>query len=150
MSFTHRLALFLLGFTFIHTVNGKFPHCQFHWEMQQARRDCQTQLQQQTPASTGCRGEWESVSCWQSAAVNETVTLPCPSSLLHLFGKNGVLSRNCTENGWSDVYPAITIACWSNNTDEPSEVSSASVCHLLYEVMFVLMIGDLERIRFVF
>ncbi|XP_038588272.1 vasoactive intestinal polypeptide receptor 2-like [Micropterus salmoides] len=131
MSFTHRLALFLLGFTFIHTVNGKFPHCQFHWEMQQARRDCQTQLQQQTPASTGCRGEWESVSCWQSAAVNETVTLPCPSSLLHLFGKNGVLSRNCTENGWSDVYPAITIACWSNNTDEPSELVFYKVVKIL-------------------
>ncbi|XP_070709029.1 vasoactive intestinal polypeptide receptor 2-like [Pempheris klunzingeri] len=122
MSFTHRLALLLLGFTFIHTVNGKFPNCQFHWEMQRARTDCRTQLQQQTPASTGCPGEWDNVLCWQSAAVGEVVTLPCPSPLLHLFGKHGNLSRNCTEGGWSAVFPGVAIACWSNNTDEPSEL----------------------------
>uniref|UniRef100_A0A3Q3WJ89 Uncharacterized protein n=1 Tax=Mola mola TaxID=94237 RepID=A0A3Q3WJ89_MOLML len=66
-----------------------FPHCQFQWEMQRARRECQTQLQRETPAGTGCRGEWDNVSCWQSAAVGEVMTLPCPSPLLHLFGKNG-------------------------------------------------------------
>lgn len=38
---------------------------------------------------SGCRGEWDNVSCWQSAAVGEVMTLPCPSPLLHLFGKNG-------------------------------------------------------------
>lgn len=38
---------------------------------------------------SGCRGEWDNVSCWQSAAVGEVTTLPCPSPLLHLFGKNG-------------------------------------------------------------
>lgn len=38
---------------------------------------------------SGCRGEWDNVSCWQSAAVGEVTTLPCPSPLLHLFGKHG-------------------------------------------------------------
>ncbi|XP_049421973.1 vasoactive intestinal polypeptide receptor 2-like [Epinephelus fuscoguttatus] len=95
MDFTHRLALLLLGFTFIHMVNGKFPHCQFHWEIQRAWRECQTQLQQQTPVSTGN------------------------------------LSRNCTEKGWSDVYPAIIIACWSNNTDEPNELVFYRVVRIL-------------------
>ncbi|XP_041670592.1 vasoactive intestinal polypeptide receptor 2-like isoform X3 [Cheilinus undulatus] len=70
----------------------------------------------------GCHGEWDNVSCWQSAAVGEVMTLPCPSPILHLFGKNGVISRNCTERGWSDVYPIITVACWPDDTDEPSEL----------------------------
>ncbi|XP_034718690.1 vasoactive intestinal polypeptide receptor 2-like [Etheostoma cragini] len=127
MAFTHRLALLLLGLTSTLTVHGKVPSCQFHWEMQRARRECQTQLKQQMPASTGCHGEWDNFSCWQSAAVGHVMTLPCPSPLLNLFGKNGNLSRNCTEKGWSDVYPVITVACWSNSTDEPSKVSSLSV-----------------------
>lgn len=36
----------------------------------------------------------------------------------------GNLSRTCTEAGWSDVYPAVVVACWSDDIDEPSEVSS--------------------------
>uniref|UniRef100_A0A7N6AEY4 Vasoactive intestinal peptide receptor 2 n=1 Tax=Anabas testudineus TaxID=64144 RepID=A0A7N6AEY4_ANATE len=120
MSFTHRLALLLLCFNSIHTVNGKFPNCQFQWEMDRASKECWTQLQLQTPASTGCPGEWDNFLCWPSVAVGEVMTLPCPSLLQVLFGKDGNLKRNCTDNGWSDVYPVITIACWSNNIDEPS------------------------------
>ncbi|XP_018534751.1 vasoactive intestinal polypeptide receptor 2 isoform X1 [Lates calcarifer] len=131
MSFTHRLVLLLLGFSSIHTVDGKFPNCQFRWELQRAERECWTQLQQQTPPSTGCHGEWDSASCWQNAVVGEVMTLPCPSPLQHLFGKNGNLSRNCTERGWSDVYPIITIACSSNNTDEPNEL-------VFYRVVMIL------------
>uniref|UniRef100_A0A3Q1JGV9 Vasoactive intestinal peptide receptor 2 n=1 Tax=Anabas testudineus TaxID=64144 RepID=A0A3Q1JGV9_ANATE len=56
----------------------------------------------------------------RNVAVGEVMTLPCPSLLQVLFGKDGNLKRNCTDNGWSDVYPVITIACWSNNIDEPS------------------------------
>lgn len=40
---------------------------------------------------------------------------------------SGNLNRNCTENGWSDVYPVINVACWSNDTAESAtEVSSAA------------------------
>lgn len=101
--------------------------------MQRAGRECHTLLllQQQTPASTGCHGEWNNVSCWQSAAVGEVMTLPCPSPILRLFGKNGNISRNCTERGWSDVYPAVTIACWSDITDEPGELVFYRVVRIL-------------------
>ncbi|XP_044196410.1 vasoactive intestinal polypeptide receptor 2-like [Thunnus albacares] len=129
MSFTHRLALLLLGFTLIHTVNGKFPHCQFIWEMQRAKNDCLTQLKLQN--STGCRGEWDNVFCWRNAEVNEVITLPCPSPVQLLFGKNGHLSRNCTERGWSDVYPVVNLVCWSNITDEPNELVFYRVVKIL-------------------
>ncbi|XP_023284259.1 vasoactive intestinal polypeptide receptor 2-like [Seriola lalandi dorsalis] len=133
MSFTHRLVVLLLGFSLHHTVDGKFPNCQFHWEIQRAERECRTQLQQQhtPPPTTGCRGEWGFASCWHNAAVGEVMTLPCPSPLLQLFGKNGNLSRNCTESGWSDVYPVITVACWSNDTGEPNELVFYRVVRIL-------------------
>ncbi|KAM8822859.1 vasoactive intestinal polypeptide receptor 2-like isoform 3-T4 [Spinachia spinachia] len=50
------------------------------------------------------------------------MTLPCPPPIFSLFGKNGNLSRTCTETGWSDVSPPLIIACWSNNTDEQGEL----------------------------
>ncbi|XP_034006595.1 vasoactive intestinal polypeptide receptor 2-like [Trematomus bernacchii] len=128
---SYTLALLLLGCSFIHTVNGKFPHCQFHWEMQRAKKECETLLQQQTAASTGCLGQWDNVSCWQSADFNEVRTLPCPSPILRLFGKNGNLSRNCTQRGWSDVYPVVSVACWSPPTDEPSELIFYRVVRIL-------------------
>nr|XP_019964839.1 PREDICTED: vasoactive intestinal polypeptide receptor 2-like [Paralichthys olivaceus] len=116
-------------------VDGKFPNCQFHWEIQRAERECRTQLQlQHTASSTGCHGQWYKVTCWQSAAFGEVMTLPCPSALIHVFGKNGNLSRNCTERGWSDVYPVIFTACGSNSTDDPSEVSQVLVSCTLSRV----------------
>uniref|UniRef100_A0A3B4WGI5 Vasoactive intestinal peptide receptor 2 n=1 Tax=Seriola lalandi dorsalis TaxID=1841481 RepID=A0A3B4WGI5_SERLL len=120
-------------FLWFRQVDGKFPNCQFHWEIQRAERECRTQLQQQhtPPPTTGCRGEWGFASCWHNAAVGEVMTLPCPSPLLQLFGKNGNLSRNCTESGWSDVYPVITVACWSNDTGEPNELVFYRVVRIL-------------------
>ncbi|MED6256878.1 hypothetical protein ATANTOWER_032251 [Ataeniobius toweri] len=132
MSFTHRLALLLLGFTLIHTVNGRFPHCWLYWEMERAREECQTQLQQQQmPDPAGCEGEWNNVSCWRGAAVGEVLTLPCPSPFLLLFGKNGNLSRTCTEKGWSSVYPDIGFACSSDISDEPKELVFYKVVQIL-------------------
>ncbi|CAF98740.1 unnamed protein product, partial [Tetraodon nigroviridis] len=119
--------------------------CQFHWEMERARRECQIQLQRESHANAGCRGEWDNVLCWQSAAVGEVTTLPCPSALQHLFGRNGPyrvlvsenlcalagnLSRTCTEAGWSDVQPDMLVTCWSDDIDETSE--------LFYRVVKVL------------
>ncbi|XP_068437461.1 vasoactive intestinal polypeptide receptor 2-like [Clinocottus analis] len=131
MAFTHQLALLLLCFTFIHTLHAKFPDCQFQWEMQRDRRECRTLLLQQPAASTGCQGEWDNVSCWQWAALGEVRTLPCPAPILRLFGKKGNLSRKCTQSGWSAVSPDVGVACWSNGTDEPSELVFYRVVKIL-------------------
>ncbi|CAN9506085.1 unnamed protein product [Ophioblennius macclurei] len=131
--FTHRLVRLLLGFTLIHTVHGSFSHCQVHWEMQRAHRECERELQRQDEdaSAAGCLGEWDNVSCWRSAAVGEVLTLPCPSSFLLLFGKNGFLNRNCTEKGWSSVYPDITVVCSSFDTDQPSDLVFYKVVQVL-------------------
>uniref|UniRef100_A0A3B3WV26 Vasoactive intestinal peptide receptor 2 n=1 Tax=Poecilia mexicana TaxID=48701 RepID=A0A3B3WV26_9TELE len=118
------------------SVDGRFPFCWLYWEMERARGECQTQLQQQTPGAEGCEGEWNNVSCWRTAAVGEVLTLPCPSPFLLLFGKNGNLSRNCTEEGWSSVYPDIGFAC-------SSDLVFYRVVHILSTLGHSLSLGAL-------
>ncbi|KAF6718237.1 Vasoactive intestinal polypeptide receptor 2 [Oryzias melastigma] len=132
-SFTHQLPLLLPFLILICTVRGRFPHCVLHWEMQRARGDCEAQLQQQT-AAAGCPGEWNNVSCWPNAAVGEVLTLPCPSPFLLFFENNGNLSRNCTEKGWSTVYPDIRSACYSEITDQPKQLVFYKVVRVLSTV----------------
>ncbi|XP_023805816.1 vasoactive intestinal polypeptide receptor 2 [Oryzias latipes] len=132
-SFTHRLPLLLPFLALICTVGGRFPHCVLHWEMQRIRGDCEAQLQLQT-AAAGCPGEWNNVSCWPNAAVGEVLTLPCPSPFLLFFEKKGNLSRNCTEKGWSSVYPDIRSACYSEITDQPKQLVFYKVVRVLSTV----------------
>ncbi|KAM3860407.1 vasoactive intestinal polypeptide receptor 2-like [Diretmus argenteus] len=114
------------------TAHGRFPICQFHWELQRAELECRTQLEQQPLHTTGCPAIWDNISCWQTAAVGEVLTLSCPTALLHLFGKNGNISRNCTEEGWTDVYPDIPVACWSDDLEEPNKLVFYRVVKILY------------------
>uniref|UniRef100_A0A3Q0S335 Vasoactive intestinal peptide receptor 2 n=1 Tax=Amphilophus citrinellus TaxID=61819 RepID=A0A3Q0S335_AMPCI len=75
-----------------------------------------------------CRGEWDNVSCWRSANIGDVLTSPCPKPFLLLFGKNGNLSRTCTESGWSSVYPNPTIACMSTvESPDPGKKASSTL-----------------------
>ncbi|XP_077365277.1 vasoactive intestinal polypeptide receptor 2-like [Festucalex cinctus] len=123
---------FVLMLVFLaHEAAGRFPLCHFTWEMKRASQECHAGLQRRAAPPAGCAGEWDNASCWHSAAVGEVVTQPCPAPLLHLFGKKGNLSRKCTPQGWSDVYPVIAAACSSNDTDQPNEL-------VFYKVVMVL------------
>ncbi|XP_066094964.1 pituitary adenylate cyclase-activating polypeptide type I receptor isoform X2 [Saccopteryx bilineata] len=85
-------------------------------------------------SSAGCPGMWDNLTCWKPAHVGETVIVSCPkffqvfdpdqvweteaigefgfedSNSLHLSGLR-VVSRNCTEDGWSEPFPYYTDAC---------------------------------------
>uniref|UniRef100_A0A3Q3K987 Vasoactive intestinal peptide receptor 2 n=1 Tax=Monopterus albus TaxID=43700 RepID=A0A3Q3K987_MONAL len=99
-------------------INGMFPNCQFDWEMQRARRELI--YHSDLCVCPGCHGEWDNVSCWRNTGVGEVLTLPCPSPLLRLFGKNGTARS-----------PIITVACWSNNKDEPTKLVFYRVVRIL-------------------
>ncbi|CDQ92155.1 unnamed protein product, partial [Oncorhynchus mykiss] len=96
-------------------VSGRNPTCHFLWELQRAELVCHYELKKQSMEPAGCGGLWDNISCWAPAAVGEVVTLSCPPALTHLFGRQGNISRNCTEAGWSDVYPSLSTVCWSSD-----------------------------------
>lgn len=41
------------------------------------------------PAESGCKGEWDNITCWERADVGDVVTIQCPKVLRTLFGSNG-------------------------------------------------------------
>ncbi|KAK6299585.1 hypothetical protein J4Q44_G00296180 [Coregonus suidteri] len=112
-------------------VSGRNPTCHFLWELQRAELECHNQLEKQSLETPGCGGLWDNISCWAPAAVGEEVTLSCPPALTHLFGRHGAFSRNCTEAGWSDVYPSISTVCWSSDT-KPNKLLFYTVVKTLY------------------
>uniref|UniRef100_A0AAY4E9K7 Vasoactive intestinal peptide receptor 2 n=1 Tax=Denticeps clupeoides TaxID=299321 RepID=A0AAY4E9K7_9TELE len=84
------------------------------FEKDYTEKECLGMLEEQPPLnSQGCRGTWDNISCWYHAELGEVVTITCPVALRNLFGRNGHISRNCTTQGWSEVYPSIQSVCWS-------------------------------------
>ncbi|XP_007466176.1 PREDICTED: pituitary adenylate cyclase-activating polypeptide type I receptor isoform X5 [Lipotes vexillifer] len=85
-------------------------------------------------SSPGCPGMWDNITCWKPAHVGEMVLVSCPE-LFRIFnpdqvwetetiGEFGfadsnsldlsdmrVVSRNCTEDGWSEPFPHYFDAC---------------------------------------
>jgi len=59
--------------------------------------------------------------------------------------RRSMTARNCTEKGWSSVYPDIRVACSSNITDQPKEVSSASESRSVCPFEVVLAVSLWKR-----
>lgn len=90
-----------------------------------------------TPAeATAANHSWPFIVCGPSSVQALLVDLPasfCQKRLVFLSLRHywllksvavaGNLSRTCTDKGWSDVYPSVVVACWSDKVGEPSEVS---------------------------
>ncbi|KAI1901387.1 hypothetical protein AGOR_G00033870 [Albula goreensis] len=108
-----------LTFSCTSSVNGRHPTCNFMLELQRDEEECYRRLKkQEKPITKGCKGFWDNISCWDQAEIGETVTIPCPRVLKTLFGRNGYISKNCTANGWSRVFPNITSVCESEAKQE--------------------------------
>ncbi|KAM9350121.1 vasoactive intestinal polypeptide receptor 2 [Symphorus nematophorus] len=103
-------------------VDGRHPTCNFLLEVERDHAECLRRLREEEAASShkesGCKGEWDSIACWERAVIGEIVTIPCPRVLKTVFGRNGNISRNCTSAGWSDVFPNITSVCGSDTSQD--------------------------------
>ncbi|XP_058482358.1 adenylate cyclase activating polypeptide 1a (pituitary) receptor type I isoform X3 [Solea solea] len=70
-----------------------------------------------------CPWMWDNLTCWQAASIGEVVVVNCPE-LFHDFmspeDEMGRVSRNCTEEGWSEPFPHYVDVCFSyDNTTKP-------------------------------
>uniref|UniRef100_A0A8C4Y8C4 Vasoactive intestinal peptide receptor 1 n=1 Tax=Gopherus evgoodei TaxID=1825980 RepID=A0A8C4Y8C4_9SAUR len=72
--------------------------------------------------SVGCGRMWDNITCWPSAAVGEVVVMPCPIYFIFFSSSLGNVTRNCTSQGWADMYPATyAAACGYDTNSTPVE-----------------------------
>ncbi|XP_009985069.1 PREDICTED: vasoactive intestinal polypeptide receptor 2-like, partial [Tauraco erythrolophus] len=100
-------------------VNGVHPECRFHLEIHKEETRCMELLKNAKPMDyKGCVGVWDNITCWRPAKIGETVTVPCPKVFSLFSGKPGNISKNCTNNGWSDIFPDILSTCGYNDYED--------------------------------
>uniref|UniRef100_H3CL61 Growth hormone releasing hormone receptor b n=1 Tax=Tetraodon nigroviridis TaxID=99883 RepID=H3CL61_TETNG len=60
---------------------------------------------------SGCPTSWDEIRCWFRAEVGQVARVSCVNAS-QLFADNGAhIYRNCTEHGWSELYPSYEDAC---------------------------------------
>lgn len=105
-------------------VNGVHPECRFHLEIHKEEAKCMELLKHAKPVDyKGCVGVWDNITCWRPAKIGETVTVPCPKIFSLVSGKPGNISKNCTSNGWSDIFPDIFSTCGYNDYEDDYKVN---------------------------
>uniref|UniRef100_A0A8C1RXN9 Vasoactive intestinal peptide receptor 2 n=1 Tax=Cyprinus carpio TaxID=7962 RepID=A0A8C1RXN9_CYPCA len=125
------IEMFLLN---VWTVSGRHANCHFLYELQMAEKECLGMLTDELPPHTkGCRGVWDNISCWHHANIGEVVVNTCPAVLKNLFTRDGIISRNCTTEGWSEVYPSIQSVCF-----EPTPNATKLVFYTVMKTLYTL------------
>uniref|UniRef100_A0A3P8UB84 Adenylate cyclase activating polypeptide 1a (pituitary) receptor type I n=1 Tax=Amphiprion percula TaxID=161767 RepID=A0A3P8UB84_AMPPE len=97
---------------------------------------------------SACEWMWDNLTCWQAARIGEVVVVNCPELFHDFMGPEdgecsnfveacfsllemGKISRNCTEDGWSEPFPHYVDVCFFyDNTTKPvgpSDMYYASV-----------------------
>ncbi|KAL1022734.1 hypothetical protein UPYG_G00031630 [Umbra pygmaea] len=72
----------------------------------------------------GCPWMWDNLTCWQPARVGAVVVVSCPELFIQFMSQEdelGKLSRNCTEEGWSETFPHYVDACMFNEPNGTHE-----------------------------
>ncbi|XP_045420432.1 vasoactive intestinal polypeptide receptor 2 isoform X5 [Lemur catta] len=111
-------------------VNSIHPECRFHLEIQEEEAKCAELLRSQAEKHRACGGVWDNLTCWRPADVGETVTVPCPKVFSNFYSKAGNISKNCTSDGWSAMFPDFVDACgYSDPEDESKEAALHQELH---------------------
>ncbi|XP_073485598.1 pituitary adenylate cyclase-activating polypeptide type I receptor isoform X5 [Aquarana catesbeiana] len=131
MEFLLRLYLLLIVASSLMAV--MHPYCAIKREEEACLEKIQRyELEMWNDSMPGCSGMWDNITCWMPAVVGKVVYIRCPAwfsmidsedgmdfyesqleSLENLeeLQTEGIISRNCTENGWSDPFPHYSDAC---------------------------------------
>ncbi|KAL4635338.1 pituitary adenylate cyclase-activating polypeptide type I receptor-like [Arapaima gigas] len=155
-----RLKLLLLH-VWLHQVSGDpfcpqgdaiHPDCAIVMQLAKARELCvqvRRQEARNVTTRTGCRTEWNGIHCWFRAEVGQVVNASC-SEISQLFKNNqGYVFRNCTKDGWSDMYPLYEEACELWQEEVESESTYYSTIRKVYTAGYATSLVSLITAIFV-
>ncbi|XP_061879380.1 growth hormone releasing hormone receptor a isoform X1 [Entelurus aequoreus] len=98
------------------------PDCAIIAQHLRARQACGLarwrEVQNQTELR-GCKTEWDNVGCWRTADVGQVANVSCSDVFQHFSSSQGFVYRNCTADGWSDMYPPYEEVCVFSDDGEP-------------------------------
>lgn len=124
-------------------VNGIHPECRFHLEIQEEETKCAELLRAQTEQPKACSGVWDNITCWRPAELGETVTVPCPKVFSNFYSKPGNISKNCTGDGWSEMFPDFVDACGYQDPEDEQKISFYVLVKAIYTLGYSLSLISL-------
>uniref|UniRef100_A0A3B5AM05 Growth hormone releasing hormone receptor a n=1 Tax=Stegastes partitus TaxID=144197 RepID=A0A3B5AM05_9TELE len=114
-------------FSFSFQAEAIHPDCAIISQHLRAREVCsqtrRSEARNQTDHS-GCKTEWDEIGCWLRAEVGQVVNVSCSEVFQHFSSSQGFVYRNCTVDGWSDMYPPYEEACAFSDDSEPESETS--------------------------
>ncbi|XP_029444207.1 vasoactive intestinal polypeptide receptor 1 isoform X2 [Rhinatrema bivittatum] len=118
MEFTKRCIFFWTLGCSVCTVAGMAPACSVMLTIEQERVKClgSSEFENHT---LGCGKIFDNITCWPSATIGQTVVMQCPVFFDIFSDMRGNVSKMCTSEGWTEMYPSsYGAACGfdSNNT----------------------------------
>ncbi|XP_016895420.1 pituitary adenylate cyclase-activating polypeptide type I receptor isoform X1 [Cynoglossus semilaevis] len=130
------------------------PDCALVVQHMKAQEECNQIIKQEkrnVSAATGCRTVWDDIRCWYRADVGQVVSVSC-ANVSQLFANNkGHVFRNCTEDGWSEVYPYYENACvFAEYEETETETTYFSNFRQVYTAGYATSLVSLISAIFVF
>ncbi|XP_028450097.1 vasoactive intestinal polypeptide receptor 1 [Perca flavescens] len=113
------------------------PDCAIISQHLRAREVCSQTRKSEAQNKTDhrCNTEWDEIGCWLRTEVGQVVNISCSDVFQHFSSNQGYVYRNCTVDGWSEMYPPYNEACAFNDNSEPeSETSYLSTFRQVYTV----------------
>ncbi|XP_033959581.1 vasoactive intestinal polypeptide receptor 1-like [Pseudochaenichthys georgianus] len=117
------------------------PDCAIISQHLKAREVCsqtrrsEAQNQSNQSDQSGCNTEWDEIGCWLRADVGQVVNVSCSEVFQHFSSSQGFVFRNCTEDGWAEMYPPYNDACAFSDDSEPeTETTYLSAFRRVYTV----------------
>ncbi|KAM6922030.1 LOW QUALITY PROTEIN: vasoactive intestinal polypeptide receptor 1 [Xenentodon cancila] len=129
------------------------PDCALVAQHMKAEEECNQilQLENNRSATTGCPTVWDNIWCWYRADVGQVVSVSCANVSLFFPNNHGYIYRDCTEDGWSDLYPSYEEVCGIFEDEEPeSETTYFSNLKQVYTAGYATSLISLISAIFVF
>ncbi|KAK5851250.1 hypothetical protein PBY51_002056 [Eleginops maclovinus] len=145
MNFSLSAAVCLLIIT-RYMVKSTHPECLIVLYLQNKENECKLQMNtdaslQPSNTSAGCVTEWDGVSCWPSASEGQIASVHCPLPLRKPETPPVLITRQCTERGWSGASVPYYTACYYEGAEEEEDEDMGKEKHYFDTLRLIYSVG---------